>query len=36
MEEVALHYVKLTNQQNVDEHTGGNWLIYDTKHHKDN
>ena len=22
--------------QKVDQHTGGKWLIYDTKHHKDN
>ena len=22
--------------QKVDQHTGGKWLIYGTKHHKDN
>ena len=24
------------NFQNVDQHTGGMWLIHDTKRHKDN
>ena len=24
------------NFQNVDQHTGGKWLIHGTKHHKDN
>ena len=24
------------NFQKVDQHTGGKWLIYDTKHRKDN
>ena len=37
------HYIKLTNQltfktnfQKVDKDTGGQWLIADSKRHKDN
>ena len=29
------HHFKL-NFQNVDQHTGGKWLIHDTKRRKDN
>ena len=43
MQRGIFHYVKLTNQlsyktnlQKVDQHTGGKWLIYGTKHRKDN
>ena len=43
MDEVVFPYVKLTNQllfkaifQNVDQHTGGKWLIHGTKHREDN
>ena len=29
------NHVKL-DLKKVDQHTGGKWLIYGTKHHKDN
>ena len=39
----TIHYVKLTAQQlfkvdfqKVDQHSGGKWLIHDTKRRKDN
>ena len=42
-EEKVLHYIRLTDQlsfktdfQNMDQHTGGKWLIHSTKHCKDN
>ena len=42
-EKGVFHYIKLTNQlsfktcfQNVDQHTGGKWLIPSTKHQKNN
>ena len=42
-EKVVLNYAKLPNHyhfkldfQKVDQHTGGKWLIHDTKHRKDN
>ena len=43
MKKGVFHYIKLTNQmppktnfEKVDHHTGGKWLIHDTKHHKGN
>ena len=30
------HYHFKLDFQNVDQHTGGKWLIHGTKHHKDN
>ena len=30
------HYHFKLDFQEVDQHTGGKWLIHDAKHHKDN
>ena len=42
-EKCVFHYVKLKNQlhfstnlQNMEQHTGGRWLIHATKHRQDN
>ena len=36
MSNLQTHYHFKLNFQNVDQHTGGKWLIHGTKHHKDN
>ena len=30
------HYNYKLDFQNLDQHTGGKWLIHGTKHHQDN
>ena len=36
MSNLQTHYHFKLDFQNVDQHTGGKWLIRDTKHRKDN
>ena len=36
MSNLQTHYHFKLDFQNVDQHTGGKWLIHGTKHHKDN
>ena len=37
MSNLQTHYhFKLDFKKKVDQHTGGNWLVHGTKHHKDN
>ena len=33
---LQIHYNLWLDFQKGDQHTEGKWLIYDTKHHKDN
>ena len=36
MSNLQTYYHFKLDFEKVDQHTGGNWLIYGTKHHKDN
>ena len=36
MSNLQTHYHFKLHIQNVDQHTGGKWLIHGTKRHKDN
>ena len=36
MSNLQTHYHFKLDYQSVHQHTGGNWLIHGTKHHKDN
>ena len=36
MSNVHTHYHLKLDFQTVDQHTGGEWLIHGTKHHKEN
>ena len=36
MSNLQTHYHIKLDFQNLHQHTGGNWLIYGTEHHKDN
>ena len=36
MSNLQTHYYLKLDFQKVDQHTGGKWLIYGTKHHKNN
>ena len=36
MSSLQTYYHFKLDFQKVDQHTGGNWLIHGTKHHKDN
>ena len=36
MSNLQTYYYFELDFQNVDQHTGGKWLIHGTKHHKDN
>ena len=36
MSNLQTYYHFKLDFQNVDQHTGGKWLIHGTKHHKDN
>ena len=36
MSNLQTYYYFKQDSQKVDQHTGGKWLIHDTKHRKDN
>ena len=36
MSNLQIHYHFKLDLQNVEQHTGGKWLIHGTKRHKDN
>ena len=36
MSHLQIHYYFKLDFQKVDQQTGGTWIIYDTKHYKDN
>ena len=36
MSNLQIHYPVKLDFQNVDQHTGGKWLIHGNKRHKDN